>query len=230
MPTPARHYMIGGGIAALAAAVYLIRDAGISGSQIHIIDDQPAPGGALDGSGTDAAGFLTRGGRMFERYFLNTFDLLSRIPSADDANVSAYQDILDFNTMVQAGSNCRLIAGGRRAFAHQLIDAGLQPIGHRGRRLIADRVRGVRDEAVAERLIDHRDAFRFVHQSVVQQIENADQQNAAGDSKQETKRSVDRAEDRILNGGGQNWRKDRQDQKRRRKDNREACEHGEGAR
>lgn len=114
-PTPRLHYMIGGGIAALAAATHLIRDAGVAGETIRILDDRPRPGGALDGAGDAHWGYLTRGGRMFEPNFANTFDLLSQIPGPDDPEISVTEDILEFNRQVRAASSCRLIAGGRRA-------------------------------------------------------------------------------------------------------------------
>ena len=107
--------MVGGGIAALSAAAFLIRDAGVPGEAIRILEDQPRAGGALDGSGDPALGFLTRGGRMFERNFVNTFDLMRAVGSADDPAVSVTEDILAFNDAVRAASNCRLIAKGRKA-------------------------------------------------------------------------------------------------------------------
>lgn len=109
------HYMIGGGIASLAAAVFLIRDGGVPGAAIRILDDQPRPGGALDGGGEETWGYVTRGGRMFEPHFVNTFDLFSTIPSADDPQVSVTEDIMAFNAQVPAASNCRLIAEGQKA-------------------------------------------------------------------------------------------------------------------
>lgn len=109
------HIMVGGGISGLAAAAFLIRDAGVPGHRIRILDDQPRPGGALDGSGDTVQGFLTRGGRMFERNFVNTFDLFDAIPSADDPAVSVTQDIMAFNAEVRAGSKCRLLAKGAKA-------------------------------------------------------------------------------------------------------------------
>lgn len=122
--TPALHYLIGGGIASLAAACSLIRDAGVTGEAIRIFDDQPQPGGALDGTGEATWGYLTRGGRMFEPCFLNTLDLLSEIPAPNDTGISIADDILRFNEEVTGSSNCRLIAGGRKADMEHL---GLSP-------------------------------------------------------------------------------------------------------
>lgn len=41
-------YIIGSGIAGLASAVYLIKDAGISGENIHILEKDLIAGGATD--------------------------------------------------------------------------------------------------------------------------------------------------------------------------------------
>ena len=41
--------IVGSGIGALSAAVLLIRDAGMRGSRIRILEESPLPGGALDG-------------------------------------------------------------------------------------------------------------------------------------------------------------------------------------
>ena len=80
----ARHHIVGGGIAGLATAVYLIRDAGVGGENIHIYEQLGVAGGSLDGSGDAGAGYMIRGGRMFEEHFACTFDLLDTIPSAND--------------------------------------------------------------------------------------------------------------------------------------------------
>jgi len=57
-------YLIGSGIASLAAAVYLEKDAGIPGQNIHILEKDKVAGGALDGAGEVEKGYVVRGGRM----------------------------------------------------------------------------------------------------------------------------------------------------------------------
>ena len=59
------YYLIGGGIASLAAAALLIRDGGIPGKNILILEGLDRPGGSLDGSGSASTGYVIRGGRMF---------------------------------------------------------------------------------------------------------------------------------------------------------------------
>lgn len=113
--TQSNHCIVGGGIAGLAAAVFLVRDAGVAGNKVEIFEQLPVPGGSLDGSGDAVDGYLSRGGRMFEEHFACTFDLLRDIPSADEANISVTDDIFAFNKMVPGASNCRLVRGGKPA-------------------------------------------------------------------------------------------------------------------
>ncbi|WP_405876926.1 oleate hydratase [Streptomyces sp. NBC_01136] len=90
----AKAYLVGSGIAALAAAAFLIRDGGLDGSDIHLFEEQRQIGGSLDAGGTVGTGYSMRGGRMFEAEFRCTYDLLSGIPSLDDPSVSVTQEIL----------------------------------------------------------------------------------------------------------------------------------------
>lgn len=112
--TSGRHYMVGGGIASLAAAVLLVRDGGVPGDLITILEYRDVAGGSLDGSGDTGSGYLTRGGRMFEPNFVCTLDLLSAIPAPDGAGVSITDDILAFNRMVPGRAECRLVRDGRK--------------------------------------------------------------------------------------------------------------------
>jgi oleate hydratase len=62
-------YLIGSGIASLASAVYLEKDAGVPGENIHILEKDNIAGGALDGIGDTEKGFVVRGGRMHEMHY-----------------------------------------------------------------------------------------------------------------------------------------------------------------
>lgn len=112
---PEQHYIVGAGIAGLATAVYLVRDAGAKGKDIHIYEQLDVIGGSLDGSGDAEAGYVVRGGRMFEEHFTNTFELLGSIPSVDDPGRSVTEDIMAYNRMVPGSSNCRLVRNGAPA-------------------------------------------------------------------------------------------------------------------
>src|SRR5690349_21395640 len=56
-------WIIGSGIAGLAAAFYLIRDGGMKGEDITILDAMNIEGGSLDGAGNPQDGYIIRGGR-----------------------------------------------------------------------------------------------------------------------------------------------------------------------
>jgi len=43
-----RAYLVGGGIASLAAAAFLIRDGDYPGANIHVLEELPPAGGSLD--------------------------------------------------------------------------------------------------------------------------------------------------------------------------------------
>lgn len=111
------HHLIGGGIASLSAAVFLIRDAGMSGKDITIYEQSDRFGGSLDGGGSPENGYSTRGGRMFEPNFVCTFDLLASIPSLDAPDRTVKDDIDAFNLEVVGSSRCRLVRKGEKADA-----------------------------------------------------------------------------------------------------------------
>ena len=48
-PKKSHVWLVGGGIASMAAAAFLIRDAGVPGGAIHILEQLDIEGGSLDG-------------------------------------------------------------------------------------------------------------------------------------------------------------------------------------
>ena len=46
-------YIVGSGLAALSTAVFLVRDAQMSGDHIHILEELSLPGGSMDGIKND---------------------------------------------------------------------------------------------------------------------------------------------------------------------------------
>jgi oleate hydratase len=113
-PLAARAFLIGSGIAALASAVYLVKDAGVPGGNIHVLEKDALVGGALDGAGDPEAGFVVRGGRMHELHYACYWELLSFIPSRDDPTVSVRDESFDFNSRFVSNAQARLLRGGKR--------------------------------------------------------------------------------------------------------------------
>lgn len=62
-------YLIGSGLASLAAACFLIRDGQMDGSNIHILEELSKSGGSLDGTELPMKGYVMRGGREMENHF-----------------------------------------------------------------------------------------------------------------------------------------------------------------
>jgi oleate hydratase len=109
-------YLVGAGIASLAAAAFFIRDADIPGHAITILEESDKIGGSLDGSGNPKDGYVIRGGRMFESKYLCTFDLFQSIPTLDESK-TVTQEIFEFNDVMKTRSKCRLFRDGHRVDA-----------------------------------------------------------------------------------------------------------------
>ncbi len=109
-------YLVGGGIASLAAAAFLIRDGDVLGHGIIILEELARLGGSLDGAGSPAAGYMLRGGRMIESKYLCTYDLFVSIPTLDESRTVA-QEIFAWNEAMKTSSKSRLVRGGQRQTA-----------------------------------------------------------------------------------------------------------------
>jgi len=107
-------YLIGSGIASLASATYLIKDAGVQGNNIHILEQDDIAGGALDGAGNSETGYVVRGGRMHEEHYVCYWDLLSNIPSCDDPDVSVKDESFEFNSRFVSNAQARLLKAGKK--------------------------------------------------------------------------------------------------------------------
>ncbi|PWI12810.1 oleate hydratase [Streptomyces sp. Act143] len=111
-PHQSHAYLVGGGIASLAAAAFLIRDGGFPGEHIHVLEELPVAGGSMDGGG-DSAGYVTRGGRMLEEEaYTCLWNLLETIPTLTDPTVSVREEIRDFNAKWPTDAKARLIGKG----------------------------------------------------------------------------------------------------------------------
>lgn len=101
-------YLIGGGIASMAAAAYLIHDLHIPGQNITIYEELDRNGGAMDGNGNPVDGYSIRGGREIEAHYENFCDLYSFIPSIDEKGKSVLDEFVELNKEEQIASHCRL--------------------------------------------------------------------------------------------------------------------------
>ena len=106
-------YLIGGGIASLAAAAFLVRDGGMRGQNITILEQLDVLGGSLDGAGSAESGYVLRGGRMIESKYLCTYALFSSIPTLDGSR-TVTQEIFEWNEIMKTNSHSRLVRRGKR--------------------------------------------------------------------------------------------------------------------
>jgi oleate hydratase len=108
-------YIVGGGIASLACAAYLIRDGGISGRNIRILEESGLLGGSLDARGSPERGYIMRGGRMLDlEAYTCTYDLLSFIPSLSEPGVTVKEEIFEFNRRIKTNARSRLVERGHK--------------------------------------------------------------------------------------------------------------------
>ena len=110
MSAGAHAWLIGGGIGSMAAAAFMIRDGGMPGDSISILEAAPVMGGSLDGAGNATVGYSLRGGRMLTTdNYECTWDLYKTIPSLSDESVSVFDETLAFNELHKAHSMARLV-------------------------------------------------------------------------------------------------------------------------
>lgn len=85
-------YLVGSGLASLAAACFLVRDGQMPGSHIHILEAMDIAGGACDGINDPTRGYVMRGGREMENHFECLWDLFRSIPSIETPEVSVLDE------------------------------------------------------------------------------------------------------------------------------------------
>lgn len=103
-------YLIGGGVASLAGAAFLIRDGHLPADNIHILEVSNMVGGALDASGDPEKGYFASGSRMLNYpTYECTWELLKTIPSPTDPNKTLIDEINEFNKNVKIVAKARVV-------------------------------------------------------------------------------------------------------------------------
>ncbi|WP_312718917.1 oleate hydratase [Mobilicoccus sp.] len=102
-----RAWYVGGGLASLSSAVFLIRDAGVPGHNITILEKSELAGGALDGIEEPERGFVIRGGREMEDHFETLWDCFRSIPSLEIEGASVLDEFYWLNKDDPNYSLCR---------------------------------------------------------------------------------------------------------------------------
>ena len=100
-------YLVGSGLASLAAACFLVRDAQMPGKNIHILEAMDIAGGACDGIDDPTRGYVMRGGREMEDHFECLWDLFHSIPSLEIPGASILDEYYWLNKHDPNYSLCR---------------------------------------------------------------------------------------------------------------------------
>ena len=101
-------YLIGTGVAALAAGCFLIRDAQMEGKNITFLEQLDIAGGSLDGKCMETRGYVARGGRETGAHFECLWDIWRSIPSIEDPEMSVLDSYFYTNYDDPNYSNCRI--------------------------------------------------------------------------------------------------------------------------
>jgi oleate hydratase len=121
-----RAYFVGSGLASLAGAAFLVRDAQMPGSAITIFEELVLPGGSMDGILDEHKGFIIRGGREMEAHFETLWDLFRSIPSLQTPDASVLDEMYWLHKHDPSTSPCRAIQKRGEPIDH-LPDLTLTP-------------------------------------------------------------------------------------------------------
>lgn len=93
-PETTQAWLIGGGIASLATAVFLIKDVGVPASNIHIFDPHSHPGGGIGEAGNAESGYILSGGHHISYHDACIQKLLSSVPCDRTGSKSLWDNIV----------------------------------------------------------------------------------------------------------------------------------------
>lgn len=102
-------YIVGGGIAGLAAAVFLIDDCYVPGANITILDQLPVMGGSMDGAKIGEGRYTCRGERELEPYMECLWYLCNKIPSLYTPGRTITEETVDVNKTDRIDAKARII-------------------------------------------------------------------------------------------------------------------------
>lgn len=141
-------WFVGGGLASLAGAAFLIRDGRMEGSKITILERLRLPGGALDGIKEPEKGFVIRGGREMENHYECLWDLYRSIPSIEVEGASVLDEFYWLNND-DPNSTLQRATVNRGQDAHT---DGLFTLSERAQREIIKMFLATRDEMENKRI------------------------------------------------------------------------------
>jgi len=107
-PQDVQAWLIGSGIASLAAAVHLVKQANVPARQVHILDVHKGSGGAMEEvSGNSNDGYILHTGA--QPYFHEDCveELLAMVPSSDNPKKTVWETILDYELYGEPGNKAK---------------------------------------------------------------------------------------------------------------------------
>jgi len=126
-------YIVGGGIAGLATAAFLMDDAGMPAENITILERYSDVGGCCDAARNEL-GYLCRGEREMEPYMECLWYLYSKVPSLENEGRTVLDDIVDFNRDEPIHSEARVFTKDGKIYDkihdYSLSDEDMQDMIH----------------------------------------------------------------------------------------------------
>jgi oleate hydratase len=110
-------HIVGGGFGGLAAAVCLILNAGVPGSDIVIYEASDEPGGGFFLGGDPTNGYNLPGS-VFDDKFFCAFSLLAQIPTLSDPSQSVKDEFFAFNQANPFDDRGHIVDGGGAVVGH----------------------------------------------------------------------------------------------------------------
>lgn len=90
-PQDVQAWLIGSGVASLAAAVHLIKQAKVPAQQVHILDIHRGSGGAIETSGNSRDGYVLHTGAQPYFHEECVKDLLAMVPSPGNPDKTSWE-------------------------------------------------------------------------------------------------------------------------------------------
>ena len=102
-------YIVGGGVAGLATAVFLIDDCYVPGANVTIYDQLPLMGGSMDGAKIGDGKYTCRGERELEPYMECFWYLGNKIPSLYTPGRTITEETVDVNKADRIYAHSRIL-------------------------------------------------------------------------------------------------------------------------
>jgi oleate hydratase len=102
-------FIIGGGIAGLAAAAFLIEDGHMPAQNITVYEQLKEIGGSMDACGNAKLGYVSRGERELEPYMECLWYLFGMVPSLEEPGRTVLDETRECNKILPIHAKTRLL-------------------------------------------------------------------------------------------------------------------------